>query len=351
MAHDVFISYADPDKPIADAVCSTLERRGVRCWIAPRDVLPGEIWVKAIIEAIHASPVMVVVFSSKSNESQQVMREVERAVNQGLVIIPFRIEAVLPSENMEYFLSSTHWLDAMTPPLENHIESLADTVQKFIERTRPQKQDRLTGPSLASPQGSGALQDAGAGPEIHERIPAPVQSPSDGVGQEAARAEVGRNLLPPPVPPIQPSDGAGSPVALSAVEAVARLYRQLVLLVGMQLILGFFQGLTQATSSSGYSFLTAAALMLIGLLVAIAMATTTYKLTGHLGAGMPILWAVAMFLPLVNIVVLLVLSAKAQGWCQRYGIKVGLLGPTQESLGRLRQPPPSFSPSPLVGIR
>jgi hypothetical protein len=36
MAHDVFISYSTKDKPIADAVCGTLERNGVRCWIAPR---------------------------------------------------------------------------------------------------------------------------------------------------------------------------------------------------------------------------------------------------------------------------------------------------------------------------
>lgn len=39
--HDVFISYASSDKPVADAVCAALEQRGIRCWIAPRDILPG----------------------------------------------------------------------------------------------------------------------------------------------------------------------------------------------------------------------------------------------------------------------------------------------------------------------
>jgi len=34
MAHDVFISYATQDKTTADALCATLEGRGVRCWIA-----------------------------------------------------------------------------------------------------------------------------------------------------------------------------------------------------------------------------------------------------------------------------------------------------------------------------
>lgn len=39
--HDVFISYAAADKPVADAACATLESRKIRCWIAPRDVVPG----------------------------------------------------------------------------------------------------------------------------------------------------------------------------------------------------------------------------------------------------------------------------------------------------------------------
>ena len=41
MAHQVFISYAYKDKPVADAVCAVLESEAIRCWIAPRDVLPG----------------------------------------------------------------------------------------------------------------------------------------------------------------------------------------------------------------------------------------------------------------------------------------------------------------------
>lgn len=67
MAHDVFISYSHHDKPQADAVCATLEAKGIRCWIAPRDVIPGQEWGAAIVEAIRASRVMVLVFSSHAN--------------------------------------------------------------------------------------------------------------------------------------------------------------------------------------------------------------------------------------------------------------------------------------------
>ena len=44
MAHDVFISHSSKDKQTADAICHYLEQNGIRCWIAPRDILPGEDW-------------------------------------------------------------------------------------------------------------------------------------------------------------------------------------------------------------------------------------------------------------------------------------------------------------------
>jgi len=118
---------------MADAVCSALENSGIRCWIAPRDVLPGKEWGEAIVDAISGSKIMVLIFSSASNRSQQVLREVERAVNKNVIIIPFRIEDVLPTKSMEYFLYSTHWLDALTPEIKKHIASLVDTVKKLMQ--------------------------------------------------------------------------------------------------------------------------------------------------------------------------------------------------------------------------
>jgi hypothetical protein len=132
MAHDVFISYSALDKAVADAVCATLESRKIRCWIAPRDVLPSIPFAEALIDGINKSRLMVLVFSNNSNQSPQVMREVERAVNKGIPILPFRIEDVILSKSMEYFLSVPHWLDALTPPLEEHLQILADTVGTIL---------------------------------------------------------------------------------------------------------------------------------------------------------------------------------------------------------------------------
>jgi hypothetical protein len=133
MAHDVFISYSSKDKAVADAVCATLEAKKIRCWIAPRDVLPGLPYGQALSDALRASRIMVVVLSANSNASQQVMREVESAVDGGLTIVPLRIENVQPSGSMEYFLKAIHWLDALTGPLEEHLQVLAESVQRLLE--------------------------------------------------------------------------------------------------------------------------------------------------------------------------------------------------------------------------
>jgi hypothetical protein len=133
MGHDTFISYASKDKLIADAACAILESRGIRCWIAPRDILPGADWGESIVDALSHARVFVLVFSSHANASQQIRREVERAVNRGLAVIPLRIEDVAPTKSLEYFISTPHWLDAFSPPLERHLNYLADIIRHILD--------------------------------------------------------------------------------------------------------------------------------------------------------------------------------------------------------------------------
>lgn len=133
MARDVFISYSSIDKDIADAVCSTLEARGVSCWIAPRDITPGKAFSEAIIDGIQSSKVFILVYSSNSNHSAQVIKEVDRAVHHGLSIINLRLDDEPLSKKLEYYISDVHWMDAMTSPLEQHLQKLLDVVQILLK--------------------------------------------------------------------------------------------------------------------------------------------------------------------------------------------------------------------------
>lgn len=133
LKYDVFVSYSQADKPVADAIVASLEAKKISCWIAPRDVLPGMNYQASIIDAIDASRILVMVFSSASNHSPHTISEVTRAMNNGLTIIPFRVENVPLSKSMEYLVSVPQWLDATVPPLEKHVEELARIVRLILK--------------------------------------------------------------------------------------------------------------------------------------------------------------------------------------------------------------------------
>ena len=131
MGHDVFLSYSSKNGAAAEAVCSALERRGVGVWMAPRDIAPGASWAGSIVDAIDGARAVVLVFSSAANESGQIEREVQRALEKNLRVIPFRIEDVKPKEALAYCIGAVQWLDAFAPPMEPHYEALAKVVRRI----------------------------------------------------------------------------------------------------------------------------------------------------------------------------------------------------------------------------
>ncbi len=144
MGHDIFISYSSKDKTIADAVCAKLEEQKIRCWIAPRDIAAGENFARAIINAINSCKVFVLLWSVNANTSEHILNEINQAFDQGITIIPFRIQEVEPTPEMRYYFGRTHWLDALTPPLEKHIDRLAETIFPLIGRTRSSTMDQTS---------------------------------------------------------------------------------------------------------------------------------------------------------------------------------------------------------------
>jgi hypothetical protein len=181
VAFDVFVSYASKDKTVADAVCARLESAGIRCWIAPRDIVAGTSYGEAIIDAIHGAKVMVLVFSSNANASGHIPKEVERAVSSGVAILPFRIEDVAPGKSLDYFIGSVHWLDAMTPPMEKHLDDLAATVHKLIPENAGEQGAAAAPPTVVWQHGAAAV--AGT---VAKTPPAPAAQPT--VVRQPARA-------------------------------------------------------------------------------------------------------------------------------------------------------------------
>lgn len=143
-SHDVFISYSAKDKATADAVCEHLEAQGVKCWIAPRNIPASNTYSGIIVEAIKASRIFILIFSSRSKSSNDVRSELDIAFQSEIPILPFRIENVEPSADLEYYLSTSQFLDAFTPPLEFYLENLVDTVGALLRVPRKTKRKEIS---------------------------------------------------------------------------------------------------------------------------------------------------------------------------------------------------------------
>jgi hypothetical protein len=74
---------------------------------------------------------------------------VQLAANSRLHIVQFRIDAVAPSDDLEYYLSGPHWLDAVTPPLEDHLEQLKSSVKALLALPRAAAPDTAPVPAPA----------------------------------------------------------------------------------------------------------------------------------------------------------------------------------------------------------
>lgn len=132
MAHTVFVCHSSKDKAVADAACGALEAHNISCWIAPRDVPPGQDYADAIVEALEESQIVLLIFSLHADKSPQVRREIDGAVSNDKTILTFCIENVRPSRAMRYFIGNRQWLDAIAPPLEARLSDLCAAVERLL---------------------------------------------------------------------------------------------------------------------------------------------------------------------------------------------------------------------------
>ncbi|MGA8659460.1 MAG: toll/interleukin-1 receptor domain-containing protein [Chthoniobacterales bacterium] len=132
MAHDVFISHADKDKRVAEAICEKLESAQLRCWIAPRDILPDEDWTEAVRNAIGSSRVMLLVFSENANAAPHIEREIAHAFYTGRTIVPLRLTNTPPRRNFLFYLGEVRWLDAFSPRPEQQLEALTARIMDLM---------------------------------------------------------------------------------------------------------------------------------------------------------------------------------------------------------------------------
>ena len=143
----VFISHSSKDRKTALTICGALEHRGVRCWIASRDVRPGANFEEAVVQAIRVARVMVLVFTANANNSDEMKKEIVLAGQHRLVVIPVRAEDVVPNDAFSYEFATRQWID-LFENWENAIEGLVSQIE-FTLGEHPAAQEQDVSPSMS----------------------------------------------------------------------------------------------------------------------------------------------------------------------------------------------------------
>jgi hypothetical protein len=111
MTPTLFVSHSGDDAATARRIVDHLERSGLTCWIAPRDIPPGAVYADAITEGVQSSRALAVVLSGSANASDGVKREVELASRCGRPLIPIRVDGCAPAQSLAYYLNNVQWID------------------------------------------------------------------------------------------------------------------------------------------------------------------------------------------------------------------------------------------------
>lgn len=130
--YDVFISYSSQDQKVTEGICGYLEARGVRCFVAYRDIPRGVVWAGHIANAIDVSRMMVVVFSENFNNSTQTDREIELAAEKPMPILTYRISNNQFTGAKKYYLKNLNWIDAF-PDAERCFGVLCENICQLLD--------------------------------------------------------------------------------------------------------------------------------------------------------------------------------------------------------------------------
>lgn len=139
----VFISYSTKDQLQAEAVRNVIEQNGITCWMAPRDIPGGSNYTKEIPHAIRNCQAFVLMLSQNAQNSPWVLKELDRAVNDGKIILPFQLEEITLTDEFNFLLTGAQRYDAYQKKSEalqlliSRIKAIISSAPKTEEQAKP----------------------------------------------------------------------------------------------------------------------------------------------------------------------------------------------------------------------
>lgn len=126
----IFVSYDKAEKKQAKTLVSKLESNGIKCWIAPRDVQSLDS-KEEIEQAIQESDIFLLLLSETSEQSIEVSKQLEKAQEVGLHVIPFKTSKLPKTLSMSYMLNSLEWVDAFEDGFDEAYDVLLEIISEL----------------------------------------------------------------------------------------------------------------------------------------------------------------------------------------------------------------------------
>jgi tetratricopeptide (TPR) repeat protein len=158
----VFVSYASRDAAVASALVETLERHGVACWIAPRDVKAGALYAEAIVRAISEAKALVLVLSERADTETE-YRSALAAADEAIQFDPSYAAAYVLRTNSLLRLSFTDDLN-----VRSQMQGLMLVAAQRAVELSPEFGDAHL--ALAETRGMGLLDFGAAAPEFDRAL-------------------------------------------------------------------------------------------------------------------------------------------------------------------------------------
>ena len=191
MAGHVFISHGSENRDEANALCAFIEGRGVRCWIAPRDVRPGIDYSEELQAAIETCAAFVVLVTDVANKSPYVRAETEMAFSCHKPIFPVRQADIKPAPGLALFLKIRHWTDAYGKHRDAAMERLALELQTVTGAApSPSPPSPAPSPVESVPPPAPPAVAVAPPPLAVAAAPGPAAGVSAGTGRQPARWQV-----------------------------------------------------------------------------------------------------------------------------------------------------------------
>lgn len=131
MSKDVFISYKSDEFDIACNIYQTLKNNGISVWMAPQDIPGGSSYAMEITNAIKGCKVFVLILSRAAQTSQWIPKEIDNAINEKKLILPFMVEKCELNAEFSFLLSNIQFKDAYTDRAKA-LEILIKEIKNFL---------------------------------------------------------------------------------------------------------------------------------------------------------------------------------------------------------------------------